>query len=288
MIIVARERIIIGKLDFDTLETKFNIRLVKPTDALYSSSAVELLDPIHMQSFVAYYASLIKALDYKVAAAYFSNWFSGVALALQYTVSIYNIALDLSLPNLTIHVTPVEGHTQVSFCLNRWREQVAPLGEQERLEWRHDVLAGFYGNTMRPLVESLSSVSNMNVGQIWGQLPTKFSNNLDIFKKSTRHLKEKQRLVDDYYFLTKELSPYIFGRTQNPFDVKFRMVEDLRDPEQQIRMNNVCCQYVRTEEGVYCYNCPRMTDDDREARRMIYRFKTLKDSDRGESSSSIF
>ncbi|MCL6457541.1 MAG: hypothetical protein K6T85_05995, partial [Gorillibacterium sp.] len=162
------------KLDFDKLEKRFSISLLKQENAIYSVAAIDLLKPEEMRKFVDQYAPLIKALDATAVAAYFAGWFANVALALQYSVSVYNTALDLSLANLTVELVQDEGYAQIIFCLDRWQEQDAPANDdQGRVQWLNGVYADFYGETVKPLFTSLSAVSGLPIGQLWGQFPTK-------------------------------------------------------------------------------------------------------------------
>ncbi|RXZ84807.1 (2Fe-2S)-binding protein [Paenibacillaceae bacterium] len=260
-------------LDFDTLEEKFGIRLLEASEAVYTVNAADLLNETHMRDFIAAYGPMMKALDDTAAAAYFSSWLSGIALAQQYMVSIYNTALDLSLANISVCLIPASGYTRIAFHLHQWRENEGPSASLARGFWREAVLTEFYGETMRPLMERLSAVSGLHIGQLWGQLPTKFNYYMAAFQKITRRESQRKRLADDYEYLKQELDPAVFGRSKNPFDVKPRMIEHLLDASQQVRMKNSCCRYIHTENGDYCYTCPRLKEEERAVLRRDYRAK---------------
>lgn len=258
-------------MDFHELERTFFISRHNRDDAVFSMTAEELADPVNMKRLLDAYAPLIRALEPAAAAAYFCGWLGGPALALQYLMSAANTALDLSLANITVQLHPENRYHRFSFRINRWVEQRAPEGEAERTAWRNSSLAGFYGGTVRPLVEAASSASGTPLGLLWGQIPTRFFYFMDRMLAETDQPMIRQRWIDDYRYLCKELDAFLFGLKKNPFDVKVRMIEDLQDSGKQIPMKNACCLYYRTEGGEYCYACPRLKEEERAARRAKFR-----------------
>ncbi|QIC05543.1 hypothetical protein GOP56_08040 [Brevibacillus sp. 7WMA2] len=260
------------------LDELFNIHLLEPNGAFYSMPATDLLNESTMRNFIDQYALVIKALDDTATAAYIASWFLGMATGLQYMVSIQNKALDFSLENVIVHMSPKsEGsYTRISFQLRSWAETKAPVSDEKRQEWRTDVLSRLYGETLRPLLECISAVTGFNVGQMWGQLPMKFHHFTTNLLEQTTSSEEKQRVIDDFHFLQHELNPSVFGRSKNPFDVKVRLIEHIEDPTKQMRMKNVCCRYFRTEGAQYCYTCPLMKEEDRAARRTKHRAEIIQ------------
>lgn len=254
-------------MNFESLH-KFN---VGPSDAdkvVYAIPASRLLEPEEMERLLEVYRPLMKGLDRIAAATYFCNQFANVGLALQYAISVLGRSIDLSLSNITVQLYAQEGKSGIAYKLDRWSAQAAPIGLAERRSWLEDVYAGFYGGTVKPLYESVSNVSGIDRGQLWGLLPTRFNYMTEQWMLAAANEQERAAIADDYAFLAKELPASVFGRVKNPFDVIIRWVEDLKDPCKQLRMKNACCQYYRTEGGYYCYTCPRMKESEREERRL--------------------
>ncbi|MGF7045882.1 ferric iron reductase protein FhuF [Paenibacillus sp. DS2015] len=259
-------------LDFNKLAIEFQITKVKPQDAMYSVKGLDLVDPDHMQEFLAHVTPFVKALDLAAAGAYFARWIGDIALAQQYIISVYNSSLDMSLINLTIHFIPTtQARVPVSFQIHDCTEQKAPTNEKNRQLWLQQRLVNLYSESMRPLFATLSNITNWNVGQVWGQLPTKFEKYIESYIIEATQTKVKERLKQDYIFLKEEIDSHVFGRIKNPFNVKFRMVEHMEDPEKQLRMKHACCLYHKIENGYYCYTCPQVRDEERAARREIHR-----------------
>ena len=138
-------------LDVKKFETFFYISKLEPEGTVYSIHAEQLIEPEHMISLITQYAVMLKALDHHAAAAFFTSWFSRVVLALQYTMSIHNTTLNFSLSNITVCLVQREDNCGILFRLHDWSTTDAPNNQQERSHWRHNVLARFYSETVRPL-----------------------------------------------------------------------------------------------------------------------------------------
>lgn len=259
-------------MDLNKLETDFRITLQDNTDAVYSMALIDLLEPKNMTKLLETYTPLLKARGHEAAAAYFVSWFSSVPLALQYSISANN-AVHLSLDNLTVQLFPVGDYHQFSFKITQYALESTPKSGDVRINWRNQTLAKLYADTIKPLFEVLAAVSGMDIGQIWGQLPTRFNYYIPAWIEETANTELKINLADDYHALAHELELNIFGRKKNPFDVQIRLIEDIKDPSKQIRMKNACCLYFQVDTGEYCYTCPRLKEEDRAEKRAQYLIK---------------
>ncbi|WP_379127077.1 (2Fe-2S)-binding protein [Paenibacillus sp. sgz500958] len=260
------------------LTTKFDLHFTAPEGAVYSYVAVELLDPEHMRRFIYEYAPLIKALDDTAVGAYFAGWFTSAALALQYSLSVFDAAPDLSLNNLHIHLIPAAGYCRVAFSLQKGELNPAPNEPFKREEWLLQILTDFYKNTASPLLQCVSEASGLSLSKVWGQLPTKFNYYLELFTSGRTGDSHVKQLSDDYTALKTKLPPEAFGLSNNPFHVKIRIIEDLADPQRTTQMRNRCCLYYRTEGGSYCYTCPRLKEEERAELRKEDRGKVADNS----------
>jgi hypothetical protein len=251
--------------------SKFDLHPAVPEDALYTFAAEELIDEETMRAFIDTYKPLMKALDDTAAGTYFGGWFSSVALAVQYSVSMYSIMPEISLSNLSVHLIPAGGYCRVAFSLNGWKFNSAPAYAAERTNWRNEVLLRFYQDTAAPLMRTLSIVTGVRLGELWGQLPTKFNYYIELLAAGSSSAGLMETVQADYSFLKDEMPADVFQLPINPFDVTVRRTEALADPASTVQMRNRCCMYYRTEGGSYCYTCPRLKEEERAKRRAEYR-----------------
>lgn len=257
------------KLDFDKLEKTFSFGLLKQDNAVYTVPAADLLIPAEMDRFLAFYTPQIRANDPAVAAAYLAGWMANIGLALHYSLSVYNEALDFSLANLTVQLVPVGDYTSVFFCLNQWLETEGPEGEG-REAFLTESLEQFYGQTLKPLYAELTRATGLPLDQLWGQLPAKYHYYFDVFKSELRPA-VYSRLADDYHFLRLGVAPEVFGMPVNPFKRDVRLIESLASSAKQVPMKSKCCLYYKTDSGEYCFSCPRTTERERNEQRNRYR-----------------
>ncbi len=252
-------------IDYELLERKFYITRTEKEDVVFSMKAAELLREKNMDRFLRAYIPALKALEPAAAGTGFCSWFRSVCLAQQYAVSLCDTALDFSLSNLTVQLYLKDGWTWFAFKLGEGREISAPSVGREA--WRADVFTTFYRGQVRPLFEAVARSAQADVGQLWGQLPAGFRNYVDTaMQEAGDDAARREQVSDDYRFLSQELDGAVFGRKRNPFDVKWCMIENPRDPAKPLRMKASCCMFYRTEGGSYCLACPRMPAAEREAR----------------------
>lgn len=253
------------------ISSKFDLHTTPPEGILHSFVALELTNEETMRAFVGTYGPLMKAMDDRAVAAYFANWLSTLALAVQYSVTLYQSVPVINLSNLQIHLIPADGYCRVAFSLENSQMTESPVDEVEREAWRNEVLARFYRDTMAPLLNKMAEVSGLGTSEVWGQLPTKFNYYIEILAKEIVDPIVVRRLQEDYRYLIHNVPAEVFGISRNPFQVTVRTIEDIADPNKKVQMRNRCCLYYRTDGGSYCYTCPRLKEEERVARRRAYR-----------------
>lgn len=249
--------------DFSVLTSRFAVGLADPERVIVSVRAVDLTRHEAMDHLLKAYAPLMKATMPAAAATYFCGWLRNAAFALQFSLSLWNKAIDLSLDNVYIQLVDHGSYYGFAFRLNAWNEQDGPLDGEERQEWLRRVLSQFYGETLRPIMEAASAAGSIHVAQLWGQLPT----GLPYFEEgalaATTDLELQDRIREDVVFVRMGLDGEVFGRKRNPFNVRYQMVASAKDPDKQVPLKTACCLYYCTENGSYCYTCPKLSEAQR-------------------------
>lgn len=253
--------------DNDLLAERFDLTNKPRENALLSMKARDLVDPKNMNELVQMYAPLIKAHELTAAGTYISSWLTSPSLGLQYMLSVWNQSLSMTLDNMTIELF-FDEYPQFAFVIPEYEIVDAPADENERAVWRKECYRAYFQDFLHPLITTLAQVTGNPEAMIWGQFPTKFNYHTDAFAASLEDETIKQRLKADYDVLCNQLEGESFGLSKNPFRVKVRWVEDMRDPQAKVRIKNQCCLYYKTGEQKYCYTCPRIKEEERALMRI--------------------
>lgn len=252
-------------IDYKLLENQLSVITELKQDAIYTIPAVDLLDRDKAASFLLFYQKEIKGLDIQVAGTYLAAGWRVLCAAVQYMLGVTNRWLSFALGNITIQVSRVHDYPRIFFVVHDSHELL--WHEGDRKEWREEWIGGFYQKTIAPVFENISAITGLPLGQVWGQIPLGIEYYVNTLKETLDHETDQQALMEQYSFLVKELDPGWFNLSRNPFAVKPRWIDNPRRPGEQMQMKPTCCLAYRTDTGHgYCYSCPKMTKEQREAK----------------------
>lgn len=256
-------------IDYGKLEQTFGIRTSLQDQALMTVSAADLLRPEVVRQVLDTYVPLLKADGLDTVGAIFGSTFGSFAQGYQAALSLWNRRLPAALDQVTLQLVSMGTYYKISFVIGT-DCAAGPQAGAERDAWVTASLGEFYNETILPIFRSIEAVSGMNIGHLWGQMPTYSNYYVDYLLGTLDDETAKIRLLADYELL-KQLNPALLDRAKNPFTAKPRYIQDLRDCDKQVRMKNVCCMYYKTGAKEYCYSCPKLKESDREAKREAYR-----------------
>lgn len=255
------------------IEEKYGITQTPHPNPLFTLPGSLLQSDEGMEKLITTYMPLIKALEPAAAGAYIVGRLAALTAAMQYMLSMDEL-IDLSPDRWTLELyTHERGYFDFRFLLHELVPLAGPEARQ-REAWRKERLTVFYRDHIRPIVEAVSRSAGLGTIQLWGFLPMYMKYAIDEWVVGMKEASIRERITDDWHYLSKELDTDIFGRTRNPFNVKFRMVNypgAPGEPDRQLRMKTACCCYYLTEGGDYCYTCPRLTAIEREQRKTAIR-----------------
>lgn len=253
-------------IDYNLLENQLSVVTELKQDAIYTIPAVELSDHDKVEQFLLFYQKEIKGLDIQVAGTYLAASWRVLCTAVQYMIGVTDRWLSFATENLTIQVSILNNYPRVFFVLNDSQELL--WNEGNRSEWREEWVGGFYQQTIAPVFESIATVTGLPLGQVWGQIQLGIEYYVNSLRGMLDNEADQQSLMEQYSFLVKELDSSWFRLSRNPFAVKPRWIEDPRRPGEHMPMKPTCCLAYRTDTGHgYCYSCPKMTQEQREAKR---------------------
>ncbi|MBE1446508.1 (2Fe-2S)-binding protein [Paenibacillus sp. OAS669] len=250
-------------MDTAYYENQFFVVLEDQPGTLFGASLSCLSRRQGASAFIQTYAPLLKALEPDVAAAYFASWFGGVCAAFQYSLWHDSFIPDFSLDNMEVQIYDSGRRIALAFRMKEWRGE--PLTWPNRNDRSKEAMIQFYGQQVKPLLESLAGTVSISSGILWATMITRMHYAMDRWYKEAHSEESLVRLKQDMDTLLHGLDPALFGRSRSPFDIRFRMMENPRVPGEQMRIKPVCCLAYKTDtDHGYCYTCPRLTEAERE------------------------
>lgn len=204
---------------------------------------------------------LLKGIGLELAVSFLGLATFGLAATKQYVMSKYNRVLDLSLENLTIQLEAHGDYAHVVFKMQELKWIDLPvLGREEAVlaEWKH-----YFEATINPLVEAATGAAGLKPAMIWNQHGTRMTYMMDFLRPLFMEGSERQTLEEDYLLLTGLPAETFNLRRKNPFEHIPCYVDSPYQPGKQVIIRSSCCMYYRRENGVKCYTCPILKDEER-------------------------
>lgn len=264
---MKEERIVhMSTIDFDAYEKRYAVTRRVSGDVCFEAGLDALTRTEGARSFLTAYAPVIPARTLDVAGTYSASWIGRLCAAFHDALWRDGVALDCSLANVTLSIRRDRdsGHASLSFCLREGRAESLP--EEAGEERVRLVVSAYYSEQIRPLLESIAPAAGVDAGALWGQVATRLMYFWDQWENEADTGPRKLRLERHTALLFRELPGDCFGRRRNPFDLKPRRVDNPKQPGALMRLKASCCLAFKTDTGHgYCYTCPRLTDEEREA-----------------------
>jgi ferric iron reductase protein FhuF len=247
-------------IDFSVLQSHLRISPDGSEDAVHSIRAAELLKPEAMEELLSRSAPMLKATSRELPASFIGLAFFNICAAKLLLLSQQQALLDLSLDNLVFELIPGAKYPQSSFRLIETRYSGVPQQDREAFVQRE--LAGFFEQTMNPIVASIAAAASIKTDLIWNQYGGRmiYINN---FVQANEPREDVRALFARDYELLRSLAPEVFGRRRNPFIHQPRYIDSLYEPGKPLMIKSSCCHYDKREEGIKCYSCPRATESER-------------------------
>lgn len=246
------------------LEYNFAITYCDHPGKIYGVTLSNLIKPLEMKEFVAIYSKKIKASTPQVAATYFCKYYGWVLAGVHYFNSInYNVKLSPS--HIELQLFYDKAHDKYGLIFKIVKPSLQ-YGNREEIERDIEYL---YKESVTPLLQAFVVETGIKIRELWGQLCIGIHFGYDLNTKEASSHVQKQNLLDDFTYLTKKLeSKVVFNAKKNPLDMTFRMIPSAKNPEVYQRMKPTCCLYYLTEGATTkCYSCPRISKEERDARR---------------------
>jgi ferric iron reductase protein FhuF len=249
-------------------EAMFSVTESRVTKPLIDLELACLASTVGAEEFVEVYAPQIKAESPDVCATYFASWIGRLCAAVSYAMWHDRLDLNLMPEAVFLQMEETPRGAAISFRLACLEPVALPSEPEVENELMLQGLASFINQTIRPVVEAVSGVGGVSPGAVWALMGAGLHYMLDKWRSEETDPELKARLETMADILIHRLPAEVFGRQSNPFNIKFRMTKNLKG-DGQIRLKASCCLAYKTKTGYgYCFSCPRISEEEREARRV--------------------
>lgn len=249
-------------IQYEWLAQYLGIVTEPSSDAVYTIDGERFTDREQAADFLREYQRQLNGTKLDVAGTYFASSWRTVCAAMIYMIAITETRLDLMPANLVIQMDCGNGYPQLRFVLKSAAE--LPWPKQDSSEWRQDLIGQFY-QSLQPIMSTIAAVTHLPLTQLWGQIPLGAEYYVNYMGGLLDDEQLREQLLADYNCLTKDIDSRWFGLKRNPFDMKEIWLDDPYQPGEQMRMKPTCCLAYQTGHG-YCYGCPKLSKQDRQAK----------------------
>jgi len=255
------------EIDFTWIRGFFRISPEGAENPVLELPGTDLLDGSKLLPALEAAGRIVRATGLELPAS-----FAGLTLCNLCAVSLivmarHNRMPDLSLSNLTFQLELQGSFFYFGYKIHdlRWKDipespgtERAASAVQEWIPWFREAVV--------PAVEAIAAGAGVKPELIWGQFGGHLARVREFAVREERRDDALTRLDHDVRTLTG-LPAELFRRKRNPFVYRPRYIEDPYRPGERMMMRSSCCMYYCRAEGAKCYNCPRLTSEERESMR---------------------
>ncbi|WP_040950860.1 (2Fe-2S)-binding protein [Gorillibacterium massiliense] len=252
-------------MDLSLLNQFFGIAFESEKEPILSIPAADLLNREQMDIVIHKCAELQKAIGLELPATFVGLSLFGLIGGIQLALAMHNRLLDLSLANVTFQIVDRGTYLHGVLYVQELRWTEAP--EAGREEWLTAFWTDYFGGFINRVMNVTAESAGVKPDLIWNQFAARMRFASDYVEENMPDEQVKERFRGDHELLL-QLAPGIFGRKKNPFDFKPRYLDSPYAPGKKILMRSACCMYDHRENGVKCYNCPRLLTAEREEMRL--------------------
>ncbi|SEM88105.1 IucA/IucC family C-terminal-domain containing protein [Paenibacillus sp. OV219] len=258
-----------SSIDFKALES-FYIQLSPEgsSSPSFVMPAADMLRPDTAREALLFTGRIYKSLGYELAASLIGTTLFRLCAGMMVIMARNGVALDLSLENLELQINDLGEYAGFGFRIREVITTSLPADLESRDSFVREALTKLFEHTITPAVQGIAAAGNVKPGIIWnqaGSLMISFSSSLTNKESDDEAL---ARFRQYQSVLTEQLSGELFGSRRNPFEHKPRYIDSPYQQGSKIIIRSGCCMFYCRENGDKCYNCPKLTDEQREERRL--------------------
>ncbi|UVI30794.1 hypothetical protein [Paenibacillus spongiae] len=253
-------------MDLSLLESFCSMSASGAANPAYSIPAADLLLPERMEQTLIRSNELLKATSPELPASFMGLSIYNLGAAVQLVLAQHNRLLDLSLSNLTFQIVPYGNYALAHSHIHeiRWTD-VPDLNEQREAFLKRELTA-LYKTVIGPLIRTAAQCAGVMPSLMWNQFGSRtLSMREYLLQRDTRPI-VRERFDHDYKVLTELDGPDVFERRRNPYVHRPRYAASPYEPGKEVLIRSSCCMYYCRVDGEYCYTCPKLTAEQRNAK----------------------
>lgn len=257
-------------LDLRVYERMYSVTLARAGEPLLELPLTGLAEPEGAARLVRVYAPEIKASTYDVAATYFASWAGRLFAACLYAMWHDGVKLDAGLGHITLQMEKGPQGIALAFRFASMHAEAVPEARFGQEEFLLHAMEELIAGTIRPLADAIAAAGGVSPGIMWALMATGLHHIQRAWKAqaSDADAPQQERMELVTSLLRERVRPEVFGQTRNPFQIKLRMVDSRDGAGEKIPVRAACCLAYKTDtDHGYCFSCPKLSEEERQAKR---------------------
>lgn len=251
-------------MDLSYLEKQFYISLFGYEDPVFEMPAEALFDRERLLAAMEAGGTIVRATGHELGVSFTGLALHNLVAAACILYAYERKWLDLTIGNLTFQLEKHDDHAHLSFKVNELKWTDIPVAGGE--DYFRQSLDRYIREHITPAVRAVAENCGLKGELIWGQYGARFT----YYRK---HIAEKEpnaeirERFDAAARILMEIEPEAFEKRRNPFIHTPRYIDSPYEPGGTMMLRSSCCMWYCKEDGVKCYNCPKLTSAERDEMR---------------------
>ena len=256
-------------IDFTLSNRLFRISAAGLNAPAYEMPATYWLEPNKALEALKVGGVMSKAIGLKLPVSYAGLSVINLVIAQLLFLARYDHWLDLPLDHLTFQMEEKHGYMQTGYRIHTLSRLDLPRRDDQRKTILEHKWRQFIQRHVRPAVEAIANAAGHKPDMIWNQAGGRLAAIRDYVRKNETAADDDFLERFDWHadILSRGLAPSDFARKRNPFCWLPRYTDNPWQPGGYMIIRSSCCMFDCRQGGQKCYNCPRLTKEERDIRR---------------------
>ena len=236
------------KIDFSFMKAYCQVSPDDVENLYLDWPATDLLQQEKTEQLLRQLQQLYKAHDLLLPASIVGMSICGLIGTQGIITATYQKSVDLSLQHIRVQVGLFNNCTPfVSLKIQTisWKENNSTISEE-----------------FKTAIENISRVSGVKSSLIYNQFGARASSLAEAFLQYEKKETVKASFNHWYNALKQDTTWW-----KNPFVHTPIYIDNPYSPGSKMMIRSSCCMFYRKEDGVKCYNCPTLSNEEREKMR---------------------